>query len=148
MILQEASSNLAHLPSHHFRATFPYGLGWSCALLICCIAEGSEASSLDGMHVFAVCRLVKSSVIYYLYGILDYVWGKQASKRARFSGIFCWGYAHWAADAGSSCLFSGIWRKIYMGGTLLSVFLLSSNGTELGLVCVEEMSFVASSMEA
>jgi len=40
------------------------------------------------------------------------------------------------------------WRKIYMGGTLLSVFLLSSKDTELRLTRVEEMSFVASSMEA
>jgi hypothetical protein len=72
----------------------------------------------------------------------------EANKRARFSGIFCWDCAHWAADAGSSCLVSSIWRKIYMDGTLLSVVLLFSSGTELRLACVEEMSFVASSMEA
>jgi len=111
MILLGVSYDLIHLPGHHFWAAFPYTIGWSSALLICCIAEGSEASSLDGMHVFAVCRLVKSSVIYYyVYGILELYLG-EVSKRARFSGIFCWEHAHWAADAGSSCLISGIWRK-------------------------------------
>ena len=67
-------------------------------------------------------------MIYYLYGIWDYVYGKTCKRD--FLGYLVGGKHMGWLDAGSSCLLCHIWRKIYIGERHFYYFFLSCKSKE------------------